>query len=617
MDRSMEKRAIRGQKKALRDALSAGERQQFSHEICEALWQLPLVREAKAVYCYAPIGSEVDIWELADRLWAAGKKLAFPRVLGTSNGEMEFFEVKDRRELAEGTFHVPEPVTEGRLPVDWKGAVVLVPGVAFAKDGARCGYGKGYYDRYFASHPELVSVGVAFECQLSEQLSSCCERTDMRMDYVQTQRNCYRAVDAMTYEELVEKISASRRFGRAPGVVCSAAVMELLGDPQKELSFVHIAGTNGKGSVSAFLREICVKAGVRVGMFTSPHLQEFTERIQIGHAQIPREKVLEFGRMVMEVNHRLMASREINLTMFDYCFAIALLYYKEQDVDLVILETGMGGRLDSTNIIAPPLVSAITGIGLEHTQYLGETIEAIASEKAGILKRGSRAVLMDQESSALAVLSQCCQELNIPFRISGSVDVNGQYKHAQYEIGMQGVYQRKNAAAAIEAAQLLAEEGWTQITQKSIAEGIRDARWQGRMEIVNEHPWVLLDGAHNVHGVTALAESLRELGGDKTYTFFMGVMADKDYETMVDLILPLAKHIYALAPDSARALPAETLCALIRDRGCGADVCADEQQMVEMIRSQPRDEKCVVFGSLYLIGEIRQHLMNIKKYEIQ
>lgn len=605
------KGAIRRQKRVERDALTAAEREKRSYEICEALWRMPLIREAQAVYCYAPIGSEADIRELTDRLWAAGKRVAFPRVLGEKKSDMEFFEVKSRRELAEGAFHVPEPVMDGREPVDWKGAPVLVPGLAFDVSGARCGYGKGYYDRYFAAHPELVRIGVAFECQLSEELSDCCEATDERLDYVQTERHCYAAVDAMSYEQLVEKISSSRRFGRAPGIECSAAVMELLGHPERELSFVHIAGTNGKGSVAAFLREICEKAGVRAGLFTSPHLQEFTERIQIGHTQIPREKVLQLGRVVMEANHRLMASRGINLTMFDYCLAIGLLYLKEQNVDLVILETGMGGRLDSTNIILPPVVSVITGIGLEHTEYLGDTLGAIASEKAGILKSGTQAVLMDQEAQALDVFTKRCRELSVPYRVSGSVDADGNYKNEHYEIGMPGVYQRKNAAAAIEAAQLLAQKGYPQITQTAIAEGIRDARWQGRMEIVSEHPWVLLDGAHNVHGVTALTQSLRELGGGARYTFFMGVMADKDYESMVELILPLAKRIYTLTPDSTRALSAEQLCSLIRARGGIADTCADAEQLAELVHAQPEDEKCVIFGSLYLIGEIRQRLIGI------
>ena len=191
MEQLTEKGKIRSQKKSDRDALTAAEREKRSHAICQALWQMPLIQEAQAVYCYAPIGSEADIWELAERLWAAGKRLAFPRVLGDGSEEMEFYEVKDRGELEEGAFRVQEPVMDGRIPVEWKGAPVLVPGVAFDVSGARCGYGKGYYDRYFAAHSELVRIGVAFECQLSEKLSGCCEETDARLDYVQTEQCRY------------------------------------------------------------------------------------------------------------------------------------------------------------------------------------------------------------------------------------------------------------------------------------------------------------------------------------------------------------------------------------------------------------------------------------------
>ena len=609
MESLSEKGAIRKQKKALRAAQSEQESQERSRSICEALWKLPVLWEATRVYCYAPLADEVDVWELADRLWAAGKQVAFPRVKNITQPEMDFYEVKSRKELMEGTFHVMEPLEDGREPVDWQGAPVLVPGVAFAADGARLGYGKGYYDRYFAVHAEHVRIGVAFDCQMAPELSAVCESTDIGMDHVQTESRCYAAAEAWSYETLVAKISASRRFGRAPGITCSAALMELLGHPEQELSFVHVAGTNGKGSVSAFLREICVKAGIRTGLFTSPHLQEFTERIQIGHAQIGRSDVLRLGRLVMAANHRLMVSCGLNLTMFDYCLAIALLYYREQNVQLVILETGMGGRLDSTNIIQPPLVSVITGIGLEHTEYLGDTVEKIAAEKAGIFKRGTHAVLMDQDAQAMDVLTARCRELDIPFVVSGAVEWSGQYKDRRYEIGMLGDYQRKNAAAAIDAASILAQNGWLEMTPEAVQKGVRDARWQGRMEVVSERPWVLLDGAHNVHGVTALAQSLRRLEPDGGFTFFMGVMAEKDYETMVELILPLAKHIYALTPDSERALSAQELCEMIQKKGGSASVCADVSRMTALLQAMPDDEKCVVFGSLYLIGELRTRLL--------
>ena len=607
MSVTADKRTLRKKMKEKRAAMTPDAYAARSHMICEMLDRMLVFREAHRIYCYAPLPQEADLWEMIDRLLARGdRQLAFPRVIG-ADGEnrMEFYEIRSREELMEGAYHVMEPVDDGREPVDWTDALVLVPGVAFSKDGARMGYGRGYYDRYLSEHPELVRVGIAFDVQLTDELPAVCEATDIQMDYVQTEYRSYAACDAMDYDTLVDRISGSRRFGKAPGITCSQAVCELLGRPQDELRFVHIAGTNGKGSVAAFLREICMRAGLRVGCFTSPHLERFTERIQIGHTQIAPEDVLRFGRIVWKANHRLMVSEGLNLTMFDYCLAIALLYYREQGVDLVILETGMGGRLDSTNIIAAPLVAVITGIGLEHTEYLGTTVAQIASEKAGILKAGTQAVLMEQPQEALDVLKERCRQLQVPVCISGSVDADGRYGDAHYEIGMFGSYQHQNAAAAIEAARIL-EQTFPQMTPQAVRDGIRDARWPGRMEVVSEQPWVLLDGAHNVHGVTALVHSLRDWNAQQKYIFFMGVMAEKDYETMIGQILPLAKHIYTLTPDSSRALNAEALCDMIREKGGSADVCLDGHHMMELIHAQAADEKCVVVGSLYLIGAVRK-----------
>lgn len=602
-----EKSVLRKKMKEKRAALTPDAYAARSHMICELLWQMPVVREARRICCYAPLPQEVDLWELIERFFAMGdRQIAFPRVYAQdADSRMDFYEVGSRQELSEGVFHVLEPVGDGRTPVDWEDALVLVPGVAFAADGSRCGYGKGYYDRYFSEHPGLVRIGIAFDVQLTGELPPLCEPTDIRMDYVQTEYRSYAACDAMDYETLVAQISGSRRFGKAPGIVCSEAVCELLGRPQDDLRFVHIAGTNGKGSVAAFLTEICVQAGLRVGCFTSPHLEHFTERIQIGHTQIAPEDVLKFGRVVWRTDHRLRVSKGLSLTMFDYCLAIALLYYRQQGVDLVVLETGLGGRLDSTNIIPAPLVSVITEIGLEHTEYLGTTVAQIASEKAGILKAGTQAVLMDQPQEALGVLTERCEALGVPVHISGMVDADGRYRGGNYEIGMPGAYQHRNAAAAIEAAGLLAQT-FAQITPQAVCDGVKNARWPGRMELVGERPQVILDGAHNVHGVRALVESLRTWKPQQTYTFFMGVMAEKDYETMIELILPLADHIYTLTPDSSRALSAEALCAMIREKGGQADVCLDEQHLIGLIRARDADEICIVFGSLYLIGAVRK-----------
>ncbi|MBO5245640.1 MAG: 5-formyltetrahydrofolate cyclo-ligase [Eubacterium sp.] len=610
MERAEKKKEIRKLKKETRDALSEEVRACDSHDICEALKYMAILNEAPRIYCYAPVGSEVDIWELIDSFWEKGKKLAFPRVNPEAECEMEFYEVNSRDELEEGAFHVFEPVDDGRAPVDWKCAPVLVPGVAFASDGSRCGYGKGYYDRYFLLHPELVRIGVAYDCQMIPKLSGYCESKDILMEYIQTPSTCYGNVAAMSYEELVAHISQCRRFGKVSGIKCTQAVLKLLEHPERDCTFVHVAGTNGKGSVIAFLRSICEQAGLRVGVFTSPHLHDFTERIGINGEPISKEAVLRLGRVVMSENHRLMASKGISMTMFDYCMAIAMLYFKEQKPDLVLLETGMGGRLDSTNAIPEPLVSIITGIGLEHTERLGDTLEQIAGEKAGILKKGTTAVLMQQESASEQVLKDCCQKLEIPYCLSGSVAKDGSYNGQQYVIGIPGTYQRANAAAAIEAANILREQGFSQIDEQAVFAGLKEAHWMGRMELVQEQPWILLDGAHNVHGMRALTESLAELHPNETYVCVMGVMEEKDYDTMLDLLTPYVKQLYALTPDDGRALAAEQLVKAAQQKGIPAEACADVAQAVSVIQKLDEKDRCIVCGSLYLVGEIREALIN-------
>ncbi len=604
-----EKRKLRAQLLSARRALTAQERAQYSKALCERLWEQELLQRATCIYCYAPLPQEADIRPLCERLWAAGRRLAFPRVdTGSDESRMDFYEVRSWQELSEGAFGVMEPSGK-EPPADWRGAPVIVPLAGFSPDGGRLGYGKGYYDRYFAEHPAHVRIGAAFSCQMSERLSTCLEPTDQRLELVVTENGCYVAADAMDVQALTERICAARRFGNESGVVCSTALCELLGDPQRSLRMIHIAGTNGKGSVAAFLHEICVQGGLRVGLFTSPHLTTFHERIRIGHTMISDGALLRLGRRVLAAAAVLMVTRGIAPTMFDLCYAIALLYYKEQQPDVVILETGMGGRLDSTNSIDAPLVSVITGIGLEHTEYLGTTIPEIAAEKAGILKKGTHAVFMEQDAAAMDVFLQRAEQLHIPYRISGTLDRQDTYHGTRYEVGMCGLYQRKNAAAAIEAAELLATLAFPALTPEVIRAGIRQARWAGRMELVSEQPWVLLDGAHNVHGVTALAESLRAMEDADGYTFFMGVMAEKDYEAMLRQILPLAKRIYTLTPDSARALDAGRLCRCIRDMGGDAKVCGGMDQMMELIKKMPKTQRCVIFGSLYLIGEVRSYFL--------
>lgn len=404
----------------------------------------------------------------------------------------------------------------------------------------------------------------------------------------------------MEYQEIIHTIENKRRFGSLPGVVVSRKLLAAVGNPQNDLAFIHIAGTNGKGSTAAFLREILKEAGIRAGMFTSPHLIDFTERIQVDGRQIPEEDAARLGEMLLNLD------LEVHPTMFDYCLAMALLYFREQGCRLVILETGLGGRLDSTNVISAPLVSVITKIGYDHTEVLGDTLDQIAAEKAGILKPNTFMVSESQQQPAKKVLKDCCSKLGISCQFVEAekikaVDHGFSYEgKGSYRMRMLGMHQRENAMAAVFAAEALRIYGF-EITDAQISQGIENATWNGRMELISKEPYLLIDGAHNGHGVHALAESLKELYPDEKFHFIMGVLADKDYKQMVKEILPLAESVTTVTPDSGRALQGETLAEYIRSYGVFAENTEQMQEAFLQIR-----DKTVAFGSLYFIGEIRK-----------
>lgn len=404
----------------------------------------------------------------------------------------------------------------------------------------------------------------------------------------------------MEYQEIIHTIENKRRFGSLPGVVVSRKLLAAVGNPQNDLAFIHIAGTNGKGSTAAFLREILKEAGIRAGMFTSPHLIDFTERIQVDGRQIPGEDAARLGEMLLNLD------LDVHPTMFDYCLAMALLYFREQGCRLVILETGLGGRLDSTNVISAPLVSVITKIGYDHTEVLGDTLDKIAAEKAGILKPNTFMVSESQQQPAEKVLKDCCSKLGISYQFVEAekikaVDHGFSYEgKGSYRMRMLGMHQRENAMAAVFAAEALRIYGF-EITDAQISQGIENATWNGRMELISKEPYLLIDGAHNGHGVHALAESLKELYPDEKFRFIMGVLADKDYKQMVKEILPLAESVTTVTPDSGRALQGETLAEYIRSYGVFAENTEQMQEAFLQIR-----DKTVAFGSLYFIGEIRK-----------
>lgn len=427
----------------------------------------------------------------------------------------------------------------------------------------------------------------------------------------------------MTYEAVVNTIENIRRFGNLSGVQIMAQMLETLGNPQEGMRMMHIAGTNGKGSVSAFLCSILREAGLKVGVFTSPHLVDFRERICINGEMIPREKVSELGSRLLEQDFG------VSPTMFDYCLAMALLYFEEEECDAVILETGLGGRLDSTNAVGVPEISVITKIGYDHMAVLGETLPEIAAEKAGIIKAGTTVVLESQEEEVLPVfLKKAEQEGTLACHVINPADFFGCryadgeqiFSYGAYEelhMKMLGVHQYENAATAIVAAEnflqrtellntdgRLLEDNEKQCRIRAcVRAGIRQTKWQGRMEILRENPFLMVDGAHNSNGVTALRKSLEMLFPGEKFHFVMGVMADKDYEQMIEELLPLAIDCKTVTVESERALQAQALAECIRTKGVPAE-CVDNLHMCLAAENCDTVHKTIAFGSLYFVGEI-------------
>lgn len=396
----------------------------------------------------------------------------------------------------------------------------------------------------------------------------------------------------MTFDEVINTIENKRRFGKACGRDVTAQLMDKLGHPEAGMQFVHIAGTNGKGSVAAFVSSVLQAASfssesvIKVGTFTSPHLIDFTERIKVDGQQISQADATRIGEYLLNIDI------ELEPTMFDYCLAIAMIYFKEQGVTHVVLETGLGGSKDSTSGLAiVPAVCAITSIGLEHTAILGDTIEQIAMEKAGIIKSGTKVVIGKMPETAGQVIMDRCSQLDVPYVQASAVGDD-------VELGLFGYYQRMNADVAKHIIELLDIE----ISDSVILRGLKDAKWPGRMDIISSEPFIMLDGAHNPQGVMALKNSLVAEFPDEKFTFVMAVMADKDYVQMADIVGDIGARFYTCTVDYSRALQSDTLAKSLEGKGYQAKAFEKYEEALNQAKENP--EKIVVFGSLYFIGEI-------------
>ena len=417
----------------------------------------------------------------------------------------------------------------------------------------------------------------------------------------------------MTGQEAIAYIHSFQWEKHAPGLKRIRELLHALGDPQKDLKFVHVAGTNGKGSTCAMLDSVLRTAGYRVGLNTSPYIMTFHERIRVNGEMISDEALADLTERVRPAAEGM---RE-HPTEFELITAIAMLYFKEQQCDLVVLEVGLGGALDASNVIDVPEVAVIAAMGMDHVALLGPTLTDIAKEKAGVIKRGGAVVSYGNCPEADAVLRQRCAEMGahlneVDFSVLSHVklDLTG----AEFSFGVRsglciplaGAYQVRNAVLAITALEVLREKGW-QISEEALRTGLAQAQWAGRFEVLSQKPVFLLDGAHNAHGMRAAVESLKALLPEQKLVFVLGMLADKDTEEMLEPLIPLVQKAFAVRPESPRAMEAQELAALLERRGIPATACGSVEEAVAAAVAAAGEPGAVcALGSLYMSGSVRR-----------
>ncbi len=428
--------------------------------------------------------------------------------------------------------------------------------------------------------------------------------------------------DIMNCNEAIEYIHSLEKFGIKPGMERIRALCEALGNPQKKLKVIHVAGTNGKGSTSTMISNILRKSGYNTGLFISPYVSDFRERIQYNGNMIDRYDLAECVEKVKKAIEML-SKKGIQPTEFEAITAAAFVFFEKKKCDFAVLEVGLGGRLDSTNIIEAPYVSVITSISLDHTAVLGDTIEKIAAEKCGIIKFGGETVAYPfQDEKAMALIKQTCVErcndLRLPDvsllkideeRLEGTV---AEYDGIEFTLPLAGEHMVFNACTAIETVRSLSRLA-INISEDAIVHGIESSLMPARLELIKKHPVILLDGGHNEGCAAALAEFIKKHLNGKRIVMVAAMMADKDYPSYLSLVAPFADTFIATSIDMPRALSS---AALMKNASEFCENCHDISDPVKAIsaaRNIIRDnDALVVCGSFYFAGKIRDDLLNFK-----
>lgn len=420
----------------------------------------------------------------------------------------------------------------------------------------------------------------------------------------------------MNYEEARVYLDSISKYGSVLGLDNMKELLGRLGDPQNDLKFIHISGTNGKGSVLAYLSTVLSASGYRTGRYLSPTLFSYRERIQVDGERIEKEALARMMTRIRDAAEAMAKEGKGQPTVFEQETALSFLYFREKECDLVVLETGLGGTLDATNVITTGILEVIAPIGMDHIGVLGNTLEEIAENKAGIIKPHTCVVSAVQEPAAAAVITRVCREQrcsvtfveaealkNVCYGYEKQIFSYKEWKNI--EISLAGSYQVENAALALDAVEALCDLGYG-LPEATVRTGFLETQWRGRFTVLGKDPVFILDGAHNPPAAKVLRESLELYFAGRNLYYIFGVFSDKDYRKVIEITAPLAKHIVTVqTPGNSRALPAEELLKEVKKVQPDAQMADSISEAVEKCLGLAEKEDVIVaFGSLSYLGEV-------------
>lgn len=430
----------------------------------------------------------------------------------------------------------------------------------------------------------------------------------------------------ISYEDILDRIHSFQRHGSRLGLERMTVLMKLLGNPQDKMKIIHVAGTNGKGSVCRYLTSVLSANGYKVGLSTSPYLERFTERIEFDGKEISEDDLIECSLTVFKKIEKMIEMGYDSPTEFELITAIGFVYFSRRPMDYLVLEVGLGGRGDSTNIIKKPLATVFTSVSLDHIDVLGNTTREIAAEKAGIIKDGSPVISGVKDEPAAAVIRKTAEDKGCAFYDAGRIRCfnvakslegysffleSGIVRHKKICLSMAGMHQIENATLALCVIEVLAKGNIIKADPEKILSGMRNSRQAGRLEVLRERPYFIIDGAHNEAGVKALSKVINEHFPGNRVLLVAGVLADKKVDSLLAGFLGISCKMIATEPDSKRSLPAEKLCTLALDAGLDCIGFYNLRNAFYYALKESKNYDVIVFsGSIYLIGRIREMCKN-------